>query len=246
MALFIMNENYEYDEVTAFLESLEQDVDQVMLSEGGGRASRSIVVNDLEDLKSKWKEKQWKNGEAQALKDKEERQLFKAAKQRAAVVDKADQEYNEKLQQNEAQLKKVIESKPRSWVEKKLIQFKAALHRFRSKYGTAKDGKSKTILQKIISTLTRIITWITDKVLKGARFISNKFSGDKRAKKADEFRSKFRAAKVDKRFADTRALSDRNKIVNEYDRRQADRRNAQKSLLQDKMNKLNAKYGTNN
>lgn len=214
MALFIMNENYEYDEVTAFLESLEQDVDQVMLSEGGGRASRSIVVNDLEDLK-----------------DKEERQLFKAAKQRAAVVDKADQEYNEKLQQNEAQLKKVIESKPRSWVEKKLIQFKAALHRFRSKYGTAKDGKSKTILQKIISTLTRIITWITDKVLKGARFISNKFSGDKRAKKADEFRSKFRAAKVDKRFADTRALSDRNKTVNEYDRRQADRRNAQKSLL---------------
>ena len=44
-------------------------------------------------------EKQWKNGRAQALKDKEERQLFKAAKQRAAVVDKADQEYNEKLQQ---------------------------------------------------------------------------------------------------------------------------------------------------
>ena len=242
MALFIMNENYEYDEVTAFLESLEQDVNQVMLSEGGGRASRSIVVNDLEDLKGKWEEKRG----AQALKDKEERQLFKAAKQRAAVVDKADQEYNEKLQQNEAQLKKVIESKPRSWVEKKLIQFIAALHRFRSKYGTAKDGKSKTILQKIISTLTRIITWITDKVLKGARFISNKFSGDKRAKQADEFRSKFRAAKVDKRFADTRALSDRNKIVNEYDRRQADRRNAQKSLLQDKMNKLNAKYGANN
>lgn len=242
MALFIMNENYEYDEVTAFLESLEQDVSQVMLSEGGGRASRSIVVNDLEDLKSKWEEKRG----AQALKDKEERQLFKAAKQRAAVVDKADQEYNEKLQQNEAQLKKVIESKPRSWVEKKLIQFKAALHRFRSKYGTAKDGKSKTILQKIISTLTRIITWITDKVLKGARFISNKFSGDKRAKQANEFRSKFRAAKVDKRFADTRALSDRNKIVNEYDRRQADRRNDQKSLLQDKMNKLNAKYGANN
>lgn len=226
MALFIMNENYEYDEVTAFLESLEQDVNQVMLSEGGGRASRSIVVNDLEDLKSKWEEKRG----AQALKDKEERQLFKAAKQRAAVVDKADQEYNEKLQQNEAQLKKVIESKPRSWVEKKLIQFKAALHRFRSKYGTAKDGKSKTILQKIISTLTRIITWITDKVLKGARFISNKFSGDKRAKKADEFRSKFRAAKVDKRFADTRALSDRNKIVNEYDRRQADRRSSKISL----------------
>lgn len=30
MALFIMNENYEYDEVTAFLESLEQDVDCVL------------------------------------------------------------------------------------------------------------------------------------------------------------------------------------------------------------------------
>lgn len=30
MALFIMNENYEYDEVTAFLESLEQDVECVL------------------------------------------------------------------------------------------------------------------------------------------------------------------------------------------------------------------------
>ena len=242
MALFIMNENYEYDEVTAFLESLEQDVNQVMLSEGGGRASRSIVVNDLEDLKGKWDEKQRNNG-SQALKNKEERQLFKAAKQRVAVVDKADQEYNEKLQQNEAQLKKVIESKPRSWVERKLVQFKAALRRFRNKYGTAKDGKSKTILQKIISTLTRIISWITDKVLKGARFISNKFGG---AKKAEEFQSKFRSAKVDKHISDYRALNDRNRTVNEYDRRQAARRNVQKSILNDKMEKLNAKYGTNN
>ena len=244
MALFIMTENYEYDEVTAFLESLEQDVDQVMLSEGGGRASRSIVVNDLEDLKSKWEEKQFKNStSSQALKDKEERQLFKAAKQRVAFVDKADQEYNEKLQQNEAQLKKVIESKPRSWVERKLMQFKAALHRFKNKYGTAKDGKSKTILQKIISTLTRIITWITDKVLKGARFISRKFGG---AKKAEEFQSKFKGAKVDKHISDYRALADRNREIAEYDRRQSDRRNAQKSLLNDKINKLNAKYGANN
>ena len=180
------------------------------------------------------------NKAAQALKDKEERQLFKSAKQRVAVVDKADEEYNEKLQQNEAQLKKVIESKPRSWVEKKLIQFKAALHRFKNKYGTAKDGKSKTILQKIISTLTRIITWITDKVLKGARFISNKFGG---AKKAEEFQSKFKTAKVDRHIADYRALNDRNRTVNEYDRRQADRRNAQKSILNNKMDKLKAKYG---
>ena len=35
MALFIMNENYEYDEVTAFLESLEQDVEQAAISEIG-------------------------------------------------------------------------------------------------------------------------------------------------------------------------------------------------------------------
>lgn len=235
MALFIMNENYEYDEVTAFLESLEQDVEQAAISE--------IGLGFLSGIKKRADQKvnaKKFNKAAQALKDKEERQLFKSAKQRVAVVDKADEEYNEKLQQNEAQLKKVIESKPRSWVEKKLIQFKAALHRFKNKYGTAKDGKSKTILQKIISTLTRIITWITDKVLKGARFISNKFDG---AKKAEEFQSKFKTAKVDRHIADYRALNDRNRTVNEYDRRQADRRNAQKSILNNKMDKLKAKYG---
>lgn len=34
MALFRLNEDYGYDEVTAFLESLEYDVEQAALSEG--------------------------------------------------------------------------------------------------------------------------------------------------------------------------------------------------------------------
>ena len=126
MALFIMNENYEYDEVTAFMESLEQDVEQVSISE--------IGLGFLSGIKKRADQKvntKKFNKAAQALKDKEERQLFKSAKQRVAVVDKADEDYNVKLQQNDAQLKKVIESKPRSWVEKKLMQFKAALHRFK-------------------------------------------------------------------------------------------------------------------
>ena len=235
MALFIMNENYEYDEVTAFLESLEQDVDQVILSEGGGRASRSIVVNDLEDLKGKWEEKQRKNG-AQALKDKEERQLFKAAKQRVAVVDKADQEYNEKLQQNEAQLKKVIESKPRSWVERKLVQFKAALRRFRNKYGTAKDGKSKTILQKIISTLTRIISWITDKVLKGARFIQNKVLGG--AKKAEAYREKFGYAKQLKDSKDREAADEKESAIDRANKKLLARRKGRENIANRDLDRL--------
>lgn len=136
-------------------------------------------------------------------------------------------------------MKKVIESKPRSWVEKKLMQFKAALHRFKNKYGTAKDGQSKTILQKIISTLTRIITWITDKVLKGARFINDKLGG---AKKAEEFKSRFTAAKVDKHIADYRALGDRNRTVNEYDRAQAARQNARKGIYTGKIADLKTKY----
>ena len=119
------------------------------------------------------------------------------------------------------------------------MQFKAALHRFKNKYGTAKDGQSKTILQKIISTLTRIITWITDKVLKGARFINDKLGG---SKKADEFKSKFTAAKVDKHIADYKALNDRNRTVNEYDRTQAARQNAKKGLYVGKIADLKARY----
>ena len=177
MALFIMNENYEYDEVTAFLESLEQDVDCV-LTEASAKYSHKDIINHRKGLDAEY-EQGFKDADA-----KRQRGLMQDLSDRNDSVNKADEDYNAKLQQNEAQLKKVIESKPRSWVERKLVQFKAALRRFRNKYGTAKDGKSKTILQKIISTLTRIISWITDKVLKGARFIQNKVLGG--AKKAEK------------------------------------------------------------
>ena len=56
MALFIMNENYEYDEVTAFLESLEQDVECVLTEAALKQSSKAVrdakraarfKVNDL-------------------------------------------------------------------------------------------------------------------------------------------------------------------------------------------------------
>lgn len=239
MALFILNEEYGYDKVTAFLESLEYDVEQATLSEAGGSRSRLFDRVKKSTERGINSDNYKYNKSVKGLEYKQERELYKNVKQRAAVVTKADQDYNAKLLQNEAELKKVIESKPRSWVEKKLMQFKAALHRFKNKYGTSKDGQSKTILQKIISTLTRIITWITDKVLKGARFINDKLGG---SKKADEFKSKFTAAKVDKHIADYKALNDRNRTVNEYDRTQAARQNAKKGLYVGKIADLKARY----
>lgn len=132
-------------------------------------------------------------------------------------------------------MKKVIESKPRSWVERKLVQFKAALRRFRNKYGTAKDGKSKTILQKIISTLTRIISWITDKVLKGARFISNKFGG---AKKAEDYRDKFRNAKLLKDSKDREAAGEKESAIDRANNKLLARRKGRENIANRDLDKL--------
>lgn len=151
-------------------------------------------------------------------------------------INKADEDYNAKLQQNEAQLKKVIESKPRSWVERKLVQFKAALRRFRNKYGTAKDGKSKTILQKIISTLTRIISWITDKVLKGARFIQNKLLGG--AKKAEAYREKFRTAKQAKGFYDQNAADEKESAIDRANKKLLARRKGRENIANRDLDRL--------
>lgn len=242
MALFIMNENYEYDEVTAFLESLEQDVECVLTEAALKQSSKAVrdakraarfKVNDLKQEPTK-AEADYEQG-FKSIDSKRRRGLIQDLSDRNNSINKADEDYNAKLQQNEAQLKKVIESKPRSWVERKLVQFKAALRRFRNKYGTAKDGKSKTILQKIISTLTRIISWITDKVLKGARFISNKFGG---AKKAEDYRDKFRNAKLLKDSKDREAADEKESAIDRANKKLLARRKGRENIANRDLDRL--------
>ena len=242
MALFIMNENYEYDEVTAFLESLEQDVECVLTEAALKQSSKAVrdvkravrfKVNDLKQEPAKV-EADYEQG-FKSIDSKRRRGLIQDLSDRNHSINKADEDYNAKLQQNEAQLKKVIESKPRSWVERKLVQFKAALRRFRNKYGTAKDGKSKTILQKIISTLTRIISWITDKVLKGARFISNKFGG---AKKAEDYREKFRNAKLLKDSKDREAAGEKESAIDRANNKLLARRKGRENIANRDLDRL--------
>lgn len=242
MALFIMNENYEYDEVTAFLESLEQDVECVLTEAALKQSSKAVrdakraarfKVNDLKQEPAKV-EADYEQG-FKSIDSKRRRGLIQDLSDRNHSINKADEDYNAKLQQNEAQLKKVIESKPRSWVERKLVQFKAALRRFRNKYGTAKDGKSKTILQKIISTLTRIISWITDKVLKGARFIQNKFGG---AKKAEDYRDKFRNAKMLKDSKDREAADGKESAIDRANKKLLARRKGRENIANRDLDKL--------
>lgn len=242
MALFIMNENYEYDEVTAFLESLEQDVECVLTEAALKQSSKAVrdakraarfKVNDLKQEPAK-AEADYEQG-FKSIDSKRRRGLIQDLSDRNHSINKADEDYNAKLQQNEAQLKKVIESKPRSWVERKLVQFKAALRRFRNKYGTAKDGKSKTILQKIISTLTRIISWITDKVLKGARFIQNKFGG---AKKAEDYREKFRNAKMLKDSKDQEAADGKESAIDRANKKLLARRKGRENIANRDLDRL--------
>ena len=242
MSLFIMNENYEYDEVTAFLESLEQDVECVLTEAALKQSSKAVrdakraarfKVNDLKQEPAKV-EADYEQG-FKSVDSKRRRGLIQDLSDRNNSINKADEDYNAKLQQNEAQLKKVIESKPRSWVERKLVQFKAALRRFRNKYGTAKDGKSKTILQKIISTLTRIISWITDKVLKGARFISNKFGG---AKKAEDYRDKFKNAKLLKDSKDREAAGEKESAIDRANNKLLARRKGRENIANRDLDRL--------
>ena len=243
MSLFIMNENYEYDEVTAFLESLEQDVECVLTEAALKQSSKAVrdakraarfKVNDLKQEPAK-AEADYEQG-FKSIYSKRRRGLIQDLSDRNNSINKADEDYNAKLQQNEAQLKKVIESKPRSWVERKLVQFKAALRRFRNKYGTAKDGKSKTILQKIISTLTRIISWITDKVLKGARFIQNKVLGG--AKKAEDYRDRFRNAKLLKDSKDREAADGKESAIDRANKKLLARRKGRKNIANRDLDRL--------
>lgn len=92
----------------------------------------------------------------------------------------------DKVKQYEAELRDTINSKPRSWLERKLVQFKVKLRKFELKHKLTKSNKSKSILQKIVSILTRIVKFITDKLLKFTRYVTDKFNRRDEGYKASE------------------------------------------------------------
>lgn len=87
------------------------------------------------------------------------------------------EEYSKKIESQEAELKKVMEEKPKSWLERKLESFKAAIERFEEKYKLTQDNKSKTIIKKILSVLARIVKWINEKLLNLTRYVGDKVFG---------------------------------------------------------------------
>lgn len=92
----------------------------------------------------------------------------------------------DKIKQYETELRNTINSKPRSWLERKLVQFKVKLRKFELKHKLTKSNKSKSILQKIVSILTRIVKFITDKLLKFTRYVTDKFGRRDEGVKASE------------------------------------------------------------
>lgn len=78
-----------------------------------------------------------------------------------------------KIEEKESELRKVINSKPRSWLERKLLSFKVALRKFEIKYKLTKSGRAKSIIRKILSILVRVVKWINDKLIKFTRWVNN-------------------------------------------------------------------------
>lgn len=91
-------------------------------------------------------------------------------------------------------MKIAIDSKPRSWLERKLVGFKAKIRKFEMKYNLTKSNKSKTIIKKILSILTRIVKFINDKLIKFTRYVTDKF--DKRTKAQRKFDRTERQANI--------------------------------------------------
>ena len=81
-----------------------------------------------------------------------------------------------KLEDNSKKIQEEIDNHSKSWLEKKLESFKAAIERFEAKYVYVKDGKTKGIIRKILSILTRIVKLINDKLLQLAKWGRQKFS----------------------------------------------------------------------
>lgn len=124
--------------------------------------------------------------------------------------DKLDERLK-KLEDKESELKKVINNKPRSWLERKLLSFKVALRKFEIKYKLTKSGRAKSIIRKILSILVRVIKWINDQLIKITRWVYNVPLGN--GYKLEHRRSEMRNIKndiklikrhsdLDKRFID--------------------------------------------
>lgn len=92
----------------------------------------------------------------------------------------------DRIKHYETELKNTINSKPRSWLERKLVQFKVKLRKFELKHKLTKSNQSKSILQKIVSILTRIVKFINDKLLKFTRYVTDKFGKSDEGDKASE------------------------------------------------------------
>lgn len=126
----------------------------------------------------------------------EERSLDSLNKQKKEQQEQLEK-YDKEISSKEAELKKLINEKPKSWLERKLESFQAAIERFEIKHKLTKDNKSKGIIKKILSVLTRIVKWINEKLLQGTRWVGNKFF--KREEKLKAHEKKISAMDLDLR-----------------------------------------------
>lgn len=129
------------------------------------------------------------------------------------------EEYSKKIESQEAELKKVMEEKPKSWLERKLESFKGAIERFEEKYKLTQDNKSKTIIKKILSVLTRIVKWINEKLLNFTKYVGDKVFGrqdkiDAHNAKVNSLTSDIKSTKNERRNLDKAIAKTKDRLAN--------------------------------
>lgn len=129
------------------------------------------------------------------------------------------EEYSKKIESQEAELKKVMEEKPKSWLERKLESFKGAIERFEEKYKLTQDNKSKTIIKKILSVLTRIVKWINEKLLNFTKYVGDKVFGrqdkiDAHNAKVNSLTSDIKSTKNKRRNLDKAIAKTKDRLTN--------------------------------
>lgn len=129
------------------------------------------------------------------------------------------EEYSKKIESQEAELKKVMEEKPKSWLERKLESFKGAIERFEEKYKLTQDNKSKTIIKKILSVLTRIVKWINERLLNFTKYVGGKLFGrqdkiDAHNAKVNSLTSDIKSTKNERRNLDKAIAKTKDRLAN--------------------------------
>lgn len=129
------------------------------------------------------------------------------------------EEYSKKIESQEAELKKVMEEKPKSWLERKLESFKGAIERFEEKYKLTQDNKSKTIIKKILSVLTRIVKWINERLLNFTKYVGGKLFGrqgkiDAHNAKVNSLTSDIKSTKNERRNLDKAIAKTKDRLTN--------------------------------